>query len=362
MTEFKHRAPILTAMKLTRRALIGSTLALAACGERAQGQTAAYAPLPPLKAAPFPVGTCVQTGQLSDPAFTQLLTAQFGQVTPEWEMKMEAILKDDGTFDFTGADAIAAFASARGLRLHGHTLIWYSQGGPAYERIDGQGAAFEAAYRNYIVAVAGRYRGRCVGWDVVNEPVAENGEGYRDCIWSKNMGLDYVAKAFAFAREADPTAILFLNDYNLETNPLKRRTFLALAESLLKRGAPLGGLGTQTHLSVDVPAGQVTAAIRDLASLGLPIHVSELDVSTRTGPLDLRDASAKDAAQARLVGETAEAFLALPPAQRYAFTAWGVRDQDSWLGRDGTGDRPLLFDDAGRPKAAARAFVQAAIR
>ena len=352
---------MLRAMKLTRRALIGSTLALAACGKDAQGQTAAPpGPLPPLKLTPFPVGTCVQTGQLTEPGFTSLLTGQFGQVTPEWEMKMEAILKDDGSFDFTAADAIAGFAVAQGLRLHGHTLIWYSQGGPAYARIDGQRAAFELAYRNYIIAVAGRYRGRAVGWDVVNEPVAEDGNGYRDCIWSRNLGgMDYVARAFHIAREADPQAVLFLNEYNLETNPLKRRTFLALAENLLKAGAPLGGLGTQTHLSVDVPAGQVTAAIRDLASLGLPIHVSELDISTRGEGLSLQGDAGRLEIQARLVAETVEAFMALPPAQRYAFTAWGVRDRDSWRARDGSGDRPLLFDDAGNPKPAARAFIQA---
>ena len=304
-------------------------------------------------------------GQLSDPAFAGLLTSQFSQVTPEWEMKMEAVLKTDGTFDFTACDAIAAFCAAHGLRLHGHTLIWYSQGGPAFDRIDGTGKPFADAYRNYILGVAGRYRGRVVAWDVVNEPVAEDGNGYRDCIWRRNLGMEYVARAFVHAREADPAARLFLNDYNLESNPLKRRNFLALAEQLLKAGAPLGGLGTQTHIGVDTPAGAVTTAIRDLASLGLPIHVSELDVSTRPGRLDLRDATARDLAQARLVGEAAAAFAALPPAQRYAFTIWGVRDQDSWLARpprEGAAlERPLLFDNTGGPKSAAWAFVSAVL-
>ena len=353
-------------MKLTRRALIGSSLALAACGEGARSQPApAAGPLPPLKAAPFPVGACVMTGQLADPAFVRLLTGQFSQVTPEWEMKMEAVLKADGTFDFAAADAIAAFCARSGLRLHGHNLIWYSQGSPAFDRIDGAGRAFADAYRNYILGVAGHFRGQVAGWDVVNEPVAEDGNGYRDCIWRRNLGMDYVARAFLHAREADPGAVLFLNDYNLETNPLKRRSFLALAEQVLNAGAPLGGLGTQTHLGIDVAPGQVAAAIRDLASLGLPIHVSELDVSTQTGRLDLRDGPARDLAQARLVGEAASAFAALPAAQRYAFTIWGVRDGDSWLARpprEGTeSERPLLFDNAGAPKAAARAFVGAAI-
>lgn len=300
----------------------------------------------------------------------RLLVANFSQLTPEWEMKMEAILRDDGGFDYSRPDAIADFAAQQGLRLHGHTLIWHAQQPAAFERIDGQGKAFADAYRNYILAVAGRYQGRVVGWDVVNEAVAEDGDGYRDCLWRKNLGMDYSALAFHHAREADPTVPLFLNDYNLENNPKKRATFLRLAEDLLKAGAPLGGLGTQTHVAFDMPQGAIRAAIRDLAALGLPIHVSELDVTTRgegvKARLDMTPVSERLARQARVVGEAADAFMSLPAHQRYAFTVWGLRDKDSWLRHqpkagDGS-DRPLLFDDAGQPKPAARALVEAVSR
>ncbi len=347
-------------MKLTRRALVAQALALASC----KGEAAPVAPpiLPPLKTvAPLAIGTAVMTGQLADAEFQRLLLTQFSQVTPEYEMKMEAVLKDDGTFDFRAADALAAFCRGHGLRLHGHTLIWYDQAPPAFRRIGGQGGVFANAYRNYILAVAGRYRGQCSGWDVVNEPVAEEGNGYRDCLWSKNLGMvDYVATAFRHAREADPQATLFLNDYNLESKPAKRASFLRLAETVLRSGAPLGGLGAQTHLDVDVAPGAVRACIRDLAQLGLPIHLSELDCSTRVrGGSDAQRAER----QARLYGEAAEAMAALPASQRYALTLWGIRDQDSWLRRpprEGDGsDKPLAFDDLGRPKPAAAAIVQA---
>jgi endo-1,4-beta-xylanase len=103
--------------------------------------------------------------------------------------------------------------------------------------------------------------------------------------------------------------------------------------------------------------------MRELASLGLPIHVSELDVSTRVHGLARDGMEARLQAQARLVGALAEAFMALPARQRYAFTAWGLRDKDSWLRspyqKGDPTDRPLLFDDQGRAKPAARAFVQA---
>ena len=186
--------------------------------------------------------------------------------------------------------------------------------------------------------------------------------GYRECLWSRNLGMGYMPEAFHLARAADDRAILFLNDYNLESNPRKRAGFLRLAESLLKAGAPLGGLGTQTHIDIDLKPGAVTTAMRDLASLGLPIHVSELDVSTRVGRFDMAAGAEKSLRQARLVHEVVDAFMALPPQQRFAITVWGVRDGDSWLRRPPNPpgvDRPLLFDDQGRPKQAAAAFVAA---
>jgi endo-1,4-beta-xylanase len=348
-----------------RRAVLGgAALALAACQRRADAQPAP-AGLPPLRSlAPFPVGTCVQAAQLDDPALAALIVREASQLTAEWEMKMEYIVQDDGGFRFDAPDRIAAFARANGQRLFGHTLVWYAQKPPGFARLDESRASFADAYRNYILAVVGRYRGLASGWDVVNEAVSENGEGWRDSLWAQRLGkLDHMVAAFHHAREADPAAPLFLNDYNLESNPKKRATYLRLAESLLKAGAPLTGLGTQTHIAADLPPGALAAAIRDLASLGLPIHVAEMDVSITRAQDPLKGGLFKDSAelrarQARLYAEAAEAFSALPARQRFAFTHWGLRDRDSWLVRENRADTPLLFDDAGRPKPAAAAWAR----
>ncbi len=356
-----------SSLRLSRRALLGAPLALAgAC--RAQGSPQAaeadvpLGPLPSLAGlAPFPVGTCAMTEQMADPQFADLLKGNFSQLTPEWEMKMEAILKPDGSLDFSAADAIAAVAASNGLGLHATTLIWHEQNPQALARLDGDRPRFKAAYRDYILKVAGRYRGAARGWDVVNEPVRNDSGGYYESLFSRNLGDAHIPDAFFLAREADPTAVLFLNDYNLELMPDKRVLFMRLAERVLKTGAPLGGLGTQTHLTASTRPGLVAAALKDLASLGLPIHVSELDVSTQMGTYLGVSQAERLQRQAALVGETVEAFLALPAAQRYALTVWGVRDKDAWKARppnDGA-DQPLLFDSQGRPKPAARAFAAA---
>ncbi len=153
--------------------------------------------------------------------------------------------------------------------------------------------------------------------------------------------------------------MLFLNDYGLEYSPGKRAGFLRLAERLLKAGAPLGGLGTQTHIGVDLQPGAISAAMQDLAGLGLPIHVSELDISIREGGFAPQ---ARGERQARLAHEVAAAFMRLPERQRFAVTLWGLRDRDSWLCHPPhpAGDQPLFFDDAGRPKPMAAAFLAGA--
>lgn len=349
---------------LPRRQLLGAAaaLAVAAC----ERQPAAAQPVLDVRLrdlSPVPLGNCVMTDQIADPAYADLLLRHFNQITPEWEMKMEAILKDDGTFDFAAADAIAAFARDKALRLHGATLVWYSQDPKAFHPLDGYRDRMAGAYRNYILAVAGRYRGQAVGWDVVNEPVSEEGGGYRECIWRRNFGMDYVRMAFEHAREADPNAILFMNDYNLEYKPAKLDSFQRLVESVLKSGAPLTGLGTQTHLAADVAPAEAGKAIRELAKFGLPIHVSEIDISTRQVGARLPGGPSLLDMQARTVEAIAGAYLDLPQAQRYALTFWGLRDKDSWLRRppyDGDGsDKPLLFDDAGRPKPAFSALAGA---
>ncbi|KQW82663.1 1,4-beta-xylanase [Brevundimonas sp. Root1279] len=352
---------------MSRRTVLGSSLALAACDRFAAAEPAPGPEPGPLKSlAPCPFGTTGMTGQLDQLFWVEQTLRHASQLTPEWELKMERTLGADFTHDFSAADRVVDFAHGNGLRVHGHTLIWYSQGAETFNA-SVPPARFKAEFDRYIAAAVGRYRGRMVGWDVVNEPVSEDGSGLRDCHWSEALGVEgYMVRAFQQARLADPDAILFLNEYNLENIPAKGTTFLKLVERLLKLGAPIGGIGTQSHLNIEIPAGNITNFFRDAASLGLPIHVSELDFSLKRdgGHLpDLRSSTEKRAQQVARVGELAEAFMALPERQRYAFTTWGLRDSDSWLlrteGKNNPDDSPLLLDAQGRANPAYQAVVDA---
>jgi endo-1,4-beta-xylanase len=316
---------------------------------------------PGLKAvAPFPMGTCLNTTQFNDPKLVQVLTKNFSQITPEWQMKMDYIQRPDGSLNFDACDTFMHQAEANGLRVHGHTLIWWLQSAPYFAGLTGSRVRFEAAYGKYISDVVSRYRGRIRSWDVVNECVARK-IGYRDCIWSQNLSTAYIGLAFQYAKAADRGAILFLNDHSLESNPRKRRQFIILVESLLKQGIPLDGIGSQTHIETSLPSGALRACLKDLSSCGLPIHVSEFDVSIPKSATGMTPELL--AKRASLIAEAADAYQSLPASQRYGFTTWGLRDSDCFDNRSlpvGAPPRTSVFlNDEGRPNAGMKAFVDA---
>ena len=355
----------------SRRVALAGALALSACGRgrgdalaQASASTPAYdragRPLPSLglrDLAPVPVGNCLSTAELADADYVALTVRQCSQIIPAWQFQMEATLRPDGGFRFDDADRIAAFARSNALALHATALVWYEQEPRALKALDGQPDRFAPAVRTYIHAIAGRYRGQAVSWDVVNEPIRDDGAGLRDCLFSRNLGQeDYIAHAFAWAREADPTAVLVLNDYDLERTPKKRWTFMRLVERLLKRGVPVQALGTQSHLDIGVDPAVCRPAMRELASFGLPIRVSELDVSFQADGTRFLSRQRKLELQASLYAEVVGVFLELPPHQQLAFAVWGLDDKRSWLRyRAGNGDPsdcPCAFDDEERPKPA----------
>lgn len=345
---------------IDRRTILTAIPALAACDRLAAAESPPVS-APPLKSvSPAPFGTCIQAGHIDDPAWVELARANVSQLTPEWEMKMEYISADglNAPYRFDRTDRIVDFARANGMAVHGHTLIWYAQGEDLVAGLSGPD--FDRVFDDYVAAVAGRYRGKLRSWDVVNEPITDDGAGMRDCHWSREYGADgYVLRAFEKAKAADPEAVLFLNDYNLENTPKKGAQFLRLVERLLKAGCPLEGIGTQAHLDIEIPPGQITAFMREAARFGLPIHVSELDASLRSGRrIDLRAHTERLAQQTGRVRELAAAFADLPEKQRFAFSVWGLRDTDSWLRQgdnDDGKDSPLPFTAAGsaNPMAAA---------
>src|SRR6185369_5552115 len=137
--------------------------------------------------------------------------------------------------------------------------------------------------RDHIHTVVGRYKGKVKVWDVVNEAIADNGTNVlRSSLWLEIIGPDFIAKAFAYAHEADPDAILRYNDYGLES-PAKRKKLITLIQALQQQKVPVMAIGSQAHLNVSTRFEDMDEALTDMETLGLPIHITELDVNSAEG-------------------------------------------------------------------------------
>lgn len=334
-------------------------------------------------AARFQIG-CALGGKLPEALGArelELVRRHFDVITPENCMKPGPLQPEEGRYDFTTADAFMAFAEREGLRAVGHCLCWHQQS-PAWFYSAGmaRGAALDQL-QAHVHTMAGRYRGRMQGWDVVNEAILDRAtspaEYLRDTPALRAIGDDYIERAFVFAREADPAAELYYNDYNIELPDKCERT-LRLLRALLDRGAPVDGVGIQGHWQLDkVPFDDITRAIDAYRELGLKVMITELDVDV----VDRPDAGADISAQrayvpppdiyrdgcpepvlARQAEQYARLFETFSAGGVSRVTFWGLHDGGSWL-NTWPGKRtnhPLLFDRSCQPKPAFDRVLQVA--
>jgi len=211
----------------------------------------------------------------NEPIYTDTLKREFNLLVAENAFKFDALHPAQTTFNFTDADALVAFAQANGMAIRGHTLAWHSQ-------IPGwlTGGNFTrdqviAILRDHIMTVVGRYRGKILAWDVVNEAIGDNGQLRTDSFWFQKIGPEFVQMAFQFAREADPDAVLYYNDFEAEGSGVKSDGVFNLVSGLVNQGVPIGGVGWQMH---KINPFRITSAnttnARRLAALGLEISIT----------------------------------------------------------------------------------------
>jgi endo-1,4-beta-xylanase len=285
-------------------------------------------------------------------AYRDLATTQLTCVTPENAMKWGVVEPMRGNFDWKAADALVAFAKANGQKIRGHTLVWHSQL-PLW-LINGAFAPGEVKdlMVAHIAVEAGRYKGAIYAWDVVNEPFTDDG-AWRKSIWHEAMGPDYVAVALKAARQADPEAKLYVNDYNVETNGPKMRALYDLVASLKRAGAPIDGVGLQSHFIGGAAPKDMQSVMEKFAELGVDVAVTELDLRIRL-PSDEKALAAQAADYASIV----RACRATPRC--VGVTTWGVADAHSWVPAFFSGyGGALPFDETNRPKPAVAAMIAA---
>jgi endo-1,4-beta-xylanase len=310
----------------------------------------------------FPIGAAVEPWQL-DTIDGRLLAWHFNSVVAENAMKPPRVQPSEGRFEFSDADRIVEFALRHGMKIRGHTLLWHEETPAWFWQADGGPASRERVLerlRAHVLALVGRYRGHVYAWDVVNEAVdPSNGDCLRRDRWLQIVGPEYLDWAFRFAHEADPSARLFLNDYET-TDPDRRRCLLRIARGLLERGVPLHGIGHQMHIHLDRPSeGEVEETLRETAALGLESQITELDVSLAESHIGTAEALQRQGARYEAL------FEVFARAGVTAVTFWGISDAHTWrnTGRPpDRPDRPLLLDRHRQPKPAYFGVMKAARR
>ncbi len=295
----------------------------------------------------FSIGTAVELSQLKGEE-KELLLRHFSSLTAENIMKPQYLSPSEGRYFFDQADQLVNFALENNRLLRGHSLLWHGQNA-RWMFTDEKGAKVSrnvllARLENYIKTVVTRYKGKVYAWDVVNEAVDD--KGLRRSEWLDIIGEDYIEKAFAYAREADPDARLFINEYDT-TDKVKGEILYNLVKKLRDKKVPVDGVGMQFHISLEYPAIRAIAdSLEKWNELGVEIHITELDMSLNSDATFNPDKLPEDLAvrQAYRYKQLFDTFKQYKNITNVTF--WGFNDGHTWLHTVPykKADWPLLFD------------------
>ena len=292
-------------------------------------------------------------GSETDAILLEKVATEASVFVPEGSLKWDQTEPRPNAFDFSAADRIVDFADRHGMKVHGHTLVWYAAIPDWVAKLASARDAEEALERHIGTQVP-RYRGKIWAWDVVNEPIEPEDRldfGYRNSVWHRLLGIEHIDRAFRLARAADPLTPLCLNEYGFEyaskKSRNKREALLALLRKLRDMNTPIDYLGLQSHLECDLIFDRpgLTAFLGSVVDLGYKLLITELDVN------DVRirgNEAERDAAVDRHAAEFLEiVFSVVRPA---SIATWGLSDRFTWMKMyynrtDGKPLRPLPLDE-----------------
>ncbi len=321
------------------------------------------------------IGNIISIDHLSNPstfrngAAESHLTEEYNTIVLENSMKMSFVLPRNepadihtltvaelqATLQTAGIETFLSRPEWSDMRKRGHAMIWFNQApgwlnsaGPAWT---GQ-QVFDFS-RKYIMALGQVCGDRVDEWDVINEAISDQSPGgqrewrggtwYRRANdgsmtdWGQATYENYIKMLFVWAREAQPQSRLYYNDYSIEhfnpSSASKNRFMRDKFKALKDCGAPIDGIGFQSHFILSnmvnssgvVNQGFIDAvetSMEDLASAGLDVVISELDIR-------ICNNSRPEAYQEAAFREFSEMALSQPNCRE--LLVWGLRDEDNWI-------------------------------
>lgn len=341
--------------KTVRLVVSAVTAAAAATGLALAAVPVAHAATPSLRqlaeAQGRYFGTALTQPNLSDPALLAVSDNQFDMVTPGNEMKWDTTEPSNGVFNFGPGDQIVAHAKATGARVRGHNLVWNSQLPSWVSSLPLN--QVQSAMETHITTQVSHYKGQLYAWDVVNEPFNEDGTLKQDVFEQAFGGSGYIADALRTAHAADPTAKLYLNDFNIEGENAKSNAMFNLVQSLKAQGVPIDGVGFESHFILGQVPADMEANMARFAALGVDVAVTELD-----DRITLPATAANLQTQANEFAEVVKDCLGV--SRCVGVTQWGIGDADSWIPGAFPGQgAATMFDQNYQPKPAFNSVVAA---
>lgn len=290
---------------------------------------------------------------------------------------------DVPALNFSIIDPCMQYCKENKIGMRGHVLLWHNQMPEWYFRkgFDDSNELVgkevlrnrtESYFKQVIEYCEKKYSDVIYAWDVVNEAVEQDGNGYEDTYWYKIYeGIEFIADAFQFARRyANPTVKLFYNDYNTFI-PLKTRMIIETIKPIQAAGN-LDGIGMQGYYKADWPGisngfQNVKDAILQFAKENLEIHITELTVRVPDVKMVTEDDYIKQAVRYKdimkmilemkvsgMANITSVTFFGLTDDYYFHFTGNHIVDpkEDEYA---------RLFDKYLKPKPAFYAVLEAAL-
>lgn len=361
-------------IKLTALLVVICLVATGVLAYHSQFDQTPQLPSPPLKTLAakhgIELGNFAISNYLNNPQYSSILSSQFNLAiidnTPNWYFTDGGLRPSPTTYNFSTMDGVVSYAQQHHMAIQAHHLLWGEEKWlPDWLK---NGNYSQTQLMNIIHSdintVVTHYKGKIKEWSVVNEAFTRQQHiyGLNDW-WADHTGGDgYIDKAFIWAHQADPNAILILNDFDNEHFNSVSDAMYTYIKGAKARGVPINGIGMQMHIDGTHPPDpdEVAESMERFGKLGVGVYVTEFDVNMSNVPAP---DYARDNIEANIYYEMMRACIEAKDC--HSFSILGVTDKETWynyLSGSATDARPLLFDQNYKPKPAFYSFRNALLQ
>ena len=219
-----------------------------------------------------------------DATYEDIFGAEYAIGTAENACKWGAIRPSQDEYNLQPCIDHFKFALENTQEFRGHNLCWGQWNPKWLDDFSGSSEELDSILKDHITTVMqgvrkGADNAKILAWDVVNEAISDDSnEMFKSNAWYPKIP-DYVERAFKYARQADPDALLFYNDYNIVWDGKKTDHIVDMIKDFQEKKVPIDGIGMQFHVDADanLDRQKIASVIKRFGDLGLQVHITELD-------------------------------------------------------------------------------------